>query len=507
MPVKNRMWTVLGFDILFLFIAFLLMAAYKPSTANYLDIQYFIGFSVLLGSWIFSGIYFKKYIYKKKNSLPRIIRRILASNIMATSFVALIILSFDISGYSRTVFFGTVSITTLANLIFGNLYFYLLHTRNGATDIINPPPRAQDIRRIQKSINYRDITLSDSVIREAIIDECGLEAARFIERHVDLADPRSLCISTTTRFNVEFQPNDYFNRIINLKRINDLQYINKFFETVNRKLPDGGLFLGCVETKDERKKRILRKYPPVINWIYYTFDFLLKRVFPKFILTKKIYFFLTRGNNRVMSKAEVLGRLYSCGFEELDEREIDNLYFFVMKKIKEPAYDFNPTYGPFVKLKRIGKGGKIINVYKFRTMHPYAEYLQDYVFRKNHLKEGGKFNNDFRINMLGKIMRKLWIDELPMLINIVRGDLKIVGVRPLSRHYFSLYSDEMKEMRTCCKPGLIPPFYADLPKTLEEIQESERRYLEAYQKHPLLTDWRYFWKAMNNIFIRRARSG
>ena len=45
-----------------------------------------------------------------------------------------------------------------------------------------------------------------------------------------------------------------------------------------------------------------------------------------------------------------------------------------------------------------------------------------------------------------------------------------------------------------------------MPKTLEEIQDSERRYLNAYEKHPLRTDWWYFWKAVGNIVFRRARS-
>lgn len=238
----------------------------------------------------------------------------------------------------------------------------------------------------------------------------------------------------------------------------------------------------------------------------YSIDFIIKRVFPKFILTKKIYFFLTRGENRVISRAEVLGRLYSCGFDIVAERFIGRLYFFVVKKNKMPAYDMNPTYGPFVKLKRIGMGGKMIKVYKLRTMHPYAEYLQDYVYQNNDLEEGGKFKNDFRISSAGKILRMFWLDELPMLVNFFKGDLKLFGIRPLSKQYFDLYSEELKEKRIKFKPGLIPPFYADMPKTLEEIQESEMRYLNAYEKHPFKTDFVYFWKAFYNIIFKKVRS-
>jgi lipopolysaccharide/colanic/teichoic acid biosynthesis glycosyltransferase len=180
--------------------------------------------------------------------------------------------------------------------------------------------------------------------------------------------------------------------------------------------------------------------------------------------------------------------------------------FFVVRKIKEPAFDYNPTYGPLISLKRYGKGGKIIKVYKMRTMHAYSEYLQDFVYKQNKLQEGGKFKNDFRITTVGRVMRKLWIDELPMLLNVLKGDLKIVGVRPLSSHYMNLYREDLRERRKNYKPGLVPPFYADMPKTLEEIMESEERYMDAYDKNPWRTDWKYFWKAFNNIVFKHARS-
>jgi len=207
-----------------------------------------------------------------------------------------------------------------------------------------------------------------------------------------------------------------------------------------------------------------------------------------------------------LSRAETFGRLYSCGFEVVDERMVNNEIFFVARKIKDPVFDNNPTYGPLIRLKRYGKGGKLFNVYKLRTMHAYSEYLQQYIYDRNALDEGGKFKDDFRITTEGRFFRKFWLDELPMFINVMKGQMKIVGVRPLSRHYFSLYSEELKEKRIKHKPGLVPPFYADMPKTLEEIMASEMRYLEAYEKHPFKTDFRYFFKAMHNIFIKRARS-
>ena len=130
----------------------------------------------------------------------------------------------------------------------------------------------------------------------------------------------------------------------------------------------------------------------------------------------------------------------------------------------------------------------------------------DYIYKKHDLKDGGKFKNDFRITTFGRFARKLWLDELPMLMNLFRGEIKLVGVRPLSEQYFRLYDKELQSRRIRVKPGLIPPFYVDLPKSLEEIQKSEIKYLDAYEKRPLLTDLRYFRKAFVNIVFKKARS-
>ena len=128
------------------------------------------------------------------------------------------------------------------------------------------------------------------------------------------------------------------------------------------------------------------------------------------------------------------------------------------------------------------------------------------MFEQNNLQNGGKLKEDFRVTGWGRIFRQLWIDELPMLYNWLKGEMKLVGVRPLSSHYFSLYPEDMQELRTTVKPGLVPPFYADMPDTFEEIVESERRYINAYHDKPIRTDIRYFFKAMYNIVIKRERS-
>jgi hypothetical protein len=495
-------------DLVILTGSYVFMAGLKPVMVSYLSTRYLIGFAITLSLWVTSSFYFRKYNISRKEDPTFLIRNIINPNLVALAFVAFIIYAFNTTFYSRMMVFGTVGVATLLEMMFFSLYSYLIVSPeyDAALAFLEQPPTSQDKKRMKQAVDHSDMHVDPSVLMEAISEECGEKAAAYIHNHVNLEDPGTMITSTTTRFNILRQPDKQYSTIVNLRRINDIRHLNRFFEAVNHKLPNKGIFIGCAETADMRRRRILRKYPPVINRIVYILDYIIKRIFPKFYPTRGIYFFLTRGNNRVLTHAEILGRLYACGFEIKEEQYVNGLYFFVVKRIKSPAFDIHPSYGPFIRLKRVGKGGRIIEVYKLRTMFPFAEYLQDYVHRQNSLENGGKFKNDFRVARSRAVLRKLWIDELPMIINLFRGELKVVGVRPLSQQYFNLYSKELQEKRIKYRPGLIPPYYADLPETLEEIQESEMRYLEAYEKRPLRTQINYFWKAVYNILFRHARS-
>ena len=328
---------------------------------------------------------------------------------------------------------------------------------------------------------------------------------RVFASYVDPQDGRTFITATNTPSELERLVEEKARAIINLHRINDVRHLNEFFETAYSKLADNGHFILCVETLTQRRERILAKYPRIVSTPYFVANFAVKRVLPKLSLTKQLYFGVTKGRNQLLSRAESLGRLYACGFEVLELRHIDHLLFIVARKAKAPARDTEPSYGPIFRMKRVGYMGRPIHVYKLRTMYPYSEYLQEYVYRNSALKQSGKLNDDFRLTRWGRILRRYWIDELPMLINLFSGQLKLVGVRPLSQHYESLYPEQLREKRRRVLPGLVPPYYADMPKSFEEILASEQRYLEAYEKRPLLTDLRYLSRVARNI-LSGARS-
>lgn len=507
----RKKFIVIGIDLIFLFLSFLLALNYRGYPLSVLREYYLLPFWGFAFLWVVMGLIFDKYGFRYAFSLRNNISQVFVTNIaclgISISFLyfmqtSLIDKKVVLAGGLLITAFETVFVFSWKSFFKGTETFFY----EGPS---SPLEYQQSSTIIQKKINEKPSDapfIHISSLREPIISEVGESVYKFIEKHFCNNSQQVLVISTTTRFNILAQPPNYYTSIVNLKRINDIQYINKFFEAVNGRIPNGGLFIGTAETYVQRKNRILAKYPRGINWVIYTIDFLVKRVMPKLWFTKKIYFFITRGQNRVISMAETLGRLYSCGFEVVEDCFIDGQLWFCARKVKEPAFDFHPTYGPLIRLKRIGKNGKIIGVYKFRTMHAYSEYLQQYIYERNSLQEGGKFKDDFRITTLGKFMRKVWLDELPMLINVLMGDLKIVGVRPLSKHYLSLYTPELQQWRLRHKPGLIPPYYVDLPKTLDEIMESEIKYLNAFERSPIITDFSYFVKALYNILIKKARS-
>jgi lipopolysaccharide/colanic/teichoic acid biosynthesis glycosyltransferase len=493
-------------DVLVVTASYVICVWVKPGLSTTYYNSYLLSFLIFILIWVVVSFAMDKYSFTMITSWNIMVRKILINNLLIFFIMTSMMYLFQSFNYSRFIVLGTIGVATMAELFIGSVYYFVANTK---IKYEHDPHESAEKLSYKPKETYSDTGSFhyDFKLREEyLIHEIGLDAYNYIKNYAAFDSPNTLIVETTTTFNINAHIQKQFECVVNIRRVNDFRYINKYFEAVNAKLPIGGIYIDYLETKNLRKKRILEKYPIGLNYLYYALDFLVKRVFPKFTLTKSLYFILTRGENRVLSKAEAFGRLYSCGFEILDEKVIGKSFYFIAIKVKDPLFPKNPSYGPLVALERIGKGGKIIKVYKMRTMHPFAEYLQDYIYNLAGLQEGGKFKDDFRVTTLGKIMRTFWLDELPMLINLLKGDLKIVGVRPLSKQYFRLYTLELQRLRILAKPGLIPPFYVDYPKTLDEIITSELRYLKAYQKHPLMTDWRYFWRAVFNILFRKYRS-
>lgn len=341
-------------------------------------------------------------------------------------------------------------------------------------------------------------------IEDALANQVDDEVVKFVTEQVDVTGNKILFLSSGySKKQVEL---DNLRTIVDLKTLNFRKDVNAYFRSMNEKLPDAGIYIGCGESYTERKKRLQVSSIKLINVLLWSIDFIINRVIPKVPITKSIYNFFSRGKYNVMSKAEILGRLSYAGFEIIDHKTIDNLLYYSAIKTKEPKNDKNPSYGVMFKMNRISKNGKIIGVYKVRTMHPYSEYIQDYVVKLNGYNEIGKPAKDFRLTSWGKIIRKLHLDEVPQLLNFLKGDLNMVGVRPLSEFgYRSLPLDLQKE-RIKYKPGCIPPNVALKMTGFNGVIEAERIYLNEMKKNGVLTNFKYFWMAIYNIVTRKSSS-
>lgn len=510
---KYNKFIILVLDFILLSLSFIIIAWAKPATIRLVLPTYllpFLSFSII---WLMISFIMGKYDLKSFKKPIHLLITLTIITFIVLSIISILLFALKISGYSRAIVFGTILLCyTLELISFRILYTWVqineiqvVKYRENNSIVIN---RGSDsiIEKDQVSENSYETKKKVINRKNLITEEAGPNVYNYFAEHLSIEDESVFLTATTTPFNIENIPAENVAGIINLKKVNDMRYINKFFEAVNTKLRDAGMYIGCVETSKQRYTRIESKFPPFMRQIVIILDFVLNRIFPRISFLKRIYFSITSGVKRTVSKAEVLGRLVSCGFEIIEYKEINNLTYFVVMKTGEPAYNPMPSYGPLFKMPRVGKNGKIIYVYKFRTMHPFSEYLQDYVLRLNGYSAVGKPADDFRLTKWGKFMRKFWLDEMPQIINVLKGEMKLVGIRPLSKRAFADYPDDVKRMRLKYKPGCIPPYVSLLKQGMKESIDAERIYLIEKEKNPYFTDLKYFGLAIFNIVTNKIRS-
>ena len=133
------------------------------------------------------------------------------------------------------------------------------------------------------------------------------------------------------------------------------------------------------------------------------------------------------------------------------------------------------------KHKRLGKNGKIIYVYKFRTMKKDAEkMIKNFTpEQRKEFNENFKLKNDPRITKIGKKLRRLSLDEIPQLINVLKGDLALVGPRPIIEEEIKKYGKD-KEKFLSIKPGVVGEWTANGRSNIdyETRKKLELKYID-----------------------------
>ncbi len=504
----------------------------KLGAANVTE-EHTVALSVIYFLWVFTGLMVHHFNPPRDRNYLRAAWPFMKSQFFTLCTASFLVFALRVSEFSGFIF-GTLSMLVLFEmLVVTALYLHRKPKENDTREMslvqYAPPAKEQAIREVieKEKTDSKEYLIPDQEFRESRFLRKKLQDRylrrypkifNFLDHVMDLGTIDILnaeVLDSGNPYNIEIIEDDSLEFLLNLHQLNTFGKLDEYLIDVNQRLKGNGFFVSKFQPSEYRRRYFQRKYPFFLANGLYVLDVIWRQVFPKLPLLRKLYFALSRGRNRVISMAEGFGRLYFCGFEIVSLEEMDDYLFFIVKKSEDPYiwfryyHTFNrvPNYGLLFKQKRVGKGKDFIHIYKLQTMHPYSEFIHKFVLELNNLDAGGKIKDDFRITKWGRIFRRLWVDELPMIFNLLKGDLKLVGVRPLSQTFFDTYPEELQDERTKYKPGLVPPFYADLPQTMEEILESERRYLEKYKDAPLKTDFIYFWKAFKNIVFKGAKSG
>ena len=166
----------------------------------------------------------------------------------------------------------------------------------------------------------------------------------------------------------------------------------------------------------------------------------------------------------------------------------------------------SPGASPIFTQMRVGRDGKQFRFYKFRTMVPNAEGKLKELLKYNEMRGGPAFKmkNDPRITRIGRFLRKTGIDELPQLINVLRGDMSIVGPRPPLPREVERYG-AYERQRLYITPGMT--CYWQIQPRRNELNfrtwmELDVRYI---RERSFLVDWKIIFGTFIAVVTLQGR--
>ena len=162
----------------------------------------------------------------------------------------------------------------------------------------------------------------------------------------------------------------------------------------------------------------------------------------------------------------------------------------------------SPGDGAIFRQRRVGRDGKLFWLYKFRTMCPDAEEQLNELLSQNQM-DGPvfKIKGDPRITRVGRFLRKTSLDELPQLLNVLQGDMSIVGPRPALPREVELYSDYQRQ-QLYVTPGLscywqIAPHRNEM--SFDEWVALDMKYI---QERSFWVDWKIIFLTVRAMLMK-----
>lgn len=161
--------------------------------------------------------------------------------------------------------------------------------------------------------------------------------------------------------------------------------------------------------------------------------------------------------------------------------------------------------GPLIfKQPRVGKNGRIFNIYKLRSMYEDAEERKKSLMQQN--KMDGcmfKMDNDPRITKVGKFIRKTSIDELPQFWNVLKGDMSLVGTRPPTIDEFEQYESHHKR-RLSLRPGITGLWQVSGRSDIQDFEEVVKLDCEYIDNWSVLLDMEILFKTVGVVLTHKG---
>lgn len=161
-----------------------------------------------------------------------------------------------------------------------------------------------------------------------------------------------------------------------------------------------------------------------------------------------------------------------------------------------PAIYYEDRGDIFYRAKRRGKNAKIFQMYKFRSMKMNAPDLRN--------KDNSTYNglDDPRVTKIGKILRKTSIDELPQMFNVLKGDMSLIGPRPITIDKPLKEYDEKRKIRLSVRPGVTGYVQAYYRQSISQEKKFELD-AEYAQNVTFLLDLKIFFKTIQSVLMRK----
>jgi hypothetical protein len=296
---------------------------------------------VLFGLWLVSSLATRKFGKKSFSSYYSAVAPCIKAALLMAAGLALIVFGLRLFYFSRIQIFGAIPLL----LVFELVLFFVYYRYRSYGGHIRDIDSAEDVRQLLAEEKEEFPALAGAVrdpVEEKLnnaLDFLNPTLFTFIRNSIDLSGidrNEAAVIFSESRANTVAWEKNQFRLIINIEKLNDIRWINQYFLAIHVFLKGNGYLVGIAQTTDNRMSLFLKRFPKRSARVLYLADFVVHRVLPKLPFTKKIYFALTKGRNRSISRAEILGRLYFCGFKAFAEMEDGDRYFFIAQKPKSP---------------------------------------------------------------------------------------------------------------------------------------------------------------------------